>query len=408
MASVEGESMNDDTAQSESVPFKNIDLEVLRCVAVILVIINHAHMLFIWKPFPLDAYFLGYGGVDIFFAISGYIIAFGLLRSSGKKYNSPTILKSFWTKRVFRILPMAYLWTIIPILLALTFNNIGGFGNPANLFRDGIANVTQTANFHWQQCFARPAPADVCGIGKHNETPLAQHWSLSAEEQFYFIFPLLLLFVRRKWLLILLAAIPLVLIFFDRRIDLFVLRFDAIAVGVLLAFAQTQKWYKEYYPRLLEKKGAGVILLGALMILVGLVPAWLLVPFTQTIVVVIAAMLVFIASFNGDLFTRPFPWLRPFFLWLGDRSYALYLIHVPGFILANEIYFRLVGNWHGNAKFYVPVLAALIIFALVEISTAVVERPLRRMGRRIAKRIELNDPAQKKRTPRPVSSRVKA
>ncbi|HEY2003580.1 MAG TPA: acyltransferase [Candidatus Saccharimonadia bacterium] len=394
--------MNDEVRGSLAT-FKNIDLEVLRSAAVILVVLNHSQALFPWRSFPLTKYFLSYGGVDIFFAISGYIITANLLRSLRNGYATPTILKSFWTKRVFRILPMAYLWTFIPILLALTFNNLGGFGSPANLFRDGIANVTETANFHWQQCFAQPQPAAVCGYGKQGQTPLAQQWSLSTEEQFYFIFPLLLLFLPRRRLVLGLAAIPIILIFFDRRHDLFVLRFDAIAVGVLLALAQTKQWYREYYPSFLEYRAVGPILLVALLLLVGFVPAWLLVPFTQTIIVVIAAMLVFIASFNANLFTRPFPWLRPFFLWLGDRSYGIYLIHVPAFVLASEIYWRMVGKWDGHAKFFVPIASAIIIFVLVEVSGALVERPLRRLGRRLAKEIEINAvPAHIPEMPYPV------
>lgn len=368
-------------------PFKNIDLEVLRSAAVVLVVINHLPMLFAWHPFPIGKYFLGYGGVDIFFAISGYIITLSLLNSLKKKQRTSTILKSFWTKRVFRILPMAYTWIIIPIILSFAFNATGGFGNTLNLIRDGVASITQTANFHWSECFSAES-RHLCGFGSMGQTPLAQHWSLSTEEQFYIIFPLLLLFVTRKWLTIGLAALPILFILVDRRVDLFIFRFDAIAVGVLIAFAQTQKWYKEYYPSFLEKRGVGITLLAALLLLVGLVPALQLYSFTQTIIVIIAAMLVFIASFNANFFTRSLPWLRPFFLWMGDRSYGIYLIHVPAFIIAQEVYFRMIGTWDSNAKFYIPIMAAMFIFILVEVCGALIERPLRNIGRNIAKNIE--------------------
>jgi peptidoglycan/LPS O-acetylase OafA/YrhL len=383
--------MNDDT--NGATPFKNIDLEVLRCFAVIMVVINHSA----FGP-ALAPFFLGYSGVDIFFAISGYIITVGLLTAIEKKQRTPTILKSFWTKRVFRILPMAYLWTIVPIILAITFNSAtGGFSSPSQLLHDAVANVTQTANFHWQACLDNPELRNSCGINAWGATPLSPFWSLSTEEQFYILFPLLLLFISRSKLMIILAAIPAILLFFDRHDYLYILRFDAIIVGVLIAFAQKKKWYSEFYPRFLEKKGLGVLALLSLVVLAGMVPAMSTVSFYQSIVVIIAFTLVFIASFNANLFTRPLPWLRPFFLWLGDRSYAIYLIHVPAIIITGELYARFEGPID-NAQLHTTVISIVILFILVELSASIIERPFRRLGRRIAKNIETKDQPQKKKS----------
>jgi peptidoglycan/LPS O-acetylase OafA/YrhL len=385
----------------DTIPFKNVDLEVLRCAAILLTLIVHLPELFLWKQdIDWEHYFWFYGGVDLFFVISGYIITTSLLNSIKRKESSPTIIKSFWTKRVFRILPMAYLWTLIPIILAFTFNVQGIFVSGEKLVRDGAANITQTANFHAEEC-NKLENHQYCGLGSYGQNPFGPYWSLSVEEQFYIVFPLLLLFVRRKYLIVVLALIPVWLLFIDRRHQGFwILRFDAIAVGVLLALAQTKSWYREFYPRLLEKHGAGVVFLVACCLLIGLVAGMSLITFSQSVIVALCAMLVFIASYNKDVFTKPFPKLRGLFLWGGDRSYAIYLIHVPSYLLANAIYLKIRGEWDSDAKFFVPILAFLLIFLLVELSVRTVEHPLRRYGRRLAREIEAEGTKRSRGRPR--------
>jgi peptidoglycan/LPS O-acetylase OafA/YrhL len=389
----------------DTIPFKNVDLEVLRCAAILLTLVVHLPELFLWRTdINWTRYFWFYGGVDLFFVISGYIITTSLLNSLKKKEESVVILKSFWIKRMFRILPMAYLWTLVPIILAFTFNQNGIFVNGVNLVRDGVANVTQTANFHAQEC-SNPIKQQYCGIGTYGQNPFGPYWSLSVEEQFYIVFPLLLLFMNRRYLTVLLALIPLFMLFVDRRQHgFFILRFDAIAVGVLLAFAQARSWYKELYPNLLEKYGGGVLLLIACCLLIGLTAGMSLIPFTQSVIVALCGLLVFVASYDKNLFTRPFARFRPFFLWGGDRSYAIYLIHVPAFLLANAIYLRVRGSWDGDAKYFVPVLGFLLLFLLTEISVRLVEHPLRRYGRVLAKQIERAPQKRSRGRPRKVQT----
>lgn len=155
-------------------------LNGIRAIAVFLVIIAHRfpenHFL---KSFPIGNY-----GVDVFFVLSGFLISRGLFFQikSGENNNSH-ILKNFFFKRCLRIFPVYY--TLL-LFLFLTKGIIG------NNFRENILwYVFYGANYlnYFQNKW----------FGA-----LAHFWSLSVEEQFYVFFPILLIFIFKKRILLLL------------------------------------------------------------------------------------------------------------------------------------------------------------------------------------------------------------
>lgn len=108
------------------------------------------------------------------------------------------------------------------------------------------------------------------------------------------------------------------------------------------------------------------------------------------LIALLAAALVWIASYDGN-FLCPTGQIRRFFLWLGSRSYAIYLIHVPAFFCAREIWFR--SNPGGDPAISQPysflvVVAVLLIVVLSELNYRLVEKPFREKGRCIARRLQ--------------------
>ena len=155
------------------------DIDGLRAIAIISVIIYHAkisiNQTIIFKG--------GYLGVDIFFVISGYLISYILFEEL--KSNNKLCFKSFYQRRIRRIIP-----ALIGVLL---FSSIFAvfFLMPKDLIeysKSSLASLSFVSNFLFY--FSEISYGAEDGLLK----PLLHTWSLSVEEQFYIIYPLLLIF----------------------------------------------------------------------------------------------------------------------------------------------------------------------------------------------------------------------
>ncbi|WP_162237688.1 acyltransferase family protein [Agreia sp. Leaf244] len=154
-------------------------LQGLRAIAVLLVVVYH-----FW-PGRLQG---GYIGVDVFFVISGFLITGQLAReldaSTGSAQGGRINLPGFYAKRVRRLLPAAVTVLIFSALATLFILPLSSLGE--NL-REILASTFYVEN--WAL-----AANSVDYLAAANEATLVQHyWSLSLEEQFYLIWPLMLL-----------------------------------------------------------------------------------------------------------------------------------------------------------------------------------------------------------------------
>lgn len=151
------------------------EIDGLRALAVLSVVLFHLGETFLPG---------GFVGVDVFFVISGYLISKHILNDINASRFS---FKNFYLKRARRILPALYgviLFTAILSLFLLVPEDIKSTG------RSALAAIFYKANYH----FAR----DVDYFGPiTRELPLLHLWSLSVEEQFYFIFPVLLFLMAK-------------------------------------------------------------------------------------------------------------------------------------------------------------------------------------------------------------------
>jgi peptidoglycan/LPS O-acetylase OafA/YrhL len=148
-------------------------LQGLRAIAVLLVVVYH-----FW-PGRLQG---GYIGVDVFFVISGFLITGQLARELEK--SGRIALPAFYAKRVRRLLPAAVTVLIFSALATLFILPLSSLGE--NL-REILASTFYVEN--WAL-----AANSVDYLAAANEATLVQHyWSLSLEEQFYLIWPLMLL-----------------------------------------------------------------------------------------------------------------------------------------------------------------------------------------------------------------------
>jgi len=301
---------------------KNFGLDLFRALAILFVVFGHGFELLNINPpviFPVD-------GVDLFFVLSGFLIGRILLKTEPTSTNS--LLKEtliFYKRRWFRTLPNYFLFLIINIILVETG------------FYDGLLNINILAYFVFLQNFRLPL-----------DLMFWESWSLSVEEWFYLLFPLLIfissLFFKLKsnykqmYLItcIIFLSVPLLLRLFhyvptmnDAEIDLFVrktviFRLDTIAFGLLGAYFFKFKnnfFYKSAF--LLFIIGfIGILTLKSEILNINSF-------FKQTFLYSLQSMFIlFLLPAFYRLKTVPKIIARPIGL-ISVISYALYLVHMP-------------------------------------------------------------------------------
>ncbi|MFZ4717845.1 MAG: acyltransferase family protein [Ilumatobacteraceae bacterium] len=335
------------------------DIEGLRAVAVLLVLVYHAE--FAWAGG-------GFIGVDVFFVLSGFLITSLLLRELS---SSGTVsLTNFWARRARRLLPASGLVLLFTLLAGRVV--LDGLSQ-AELARDALAACAFVINIRFAHVGTDYLASQL------PPSPLLHFWSLAVEEQFYLIWPgLLLLLVRglrltRRGLMGVLGvawAVSLGLCvwwtthlqpwaFFmlpARAWELLTGAMLALVGGSILAMPR----------RLRGTLGwAGLVVIVATALLIDgdtHFPGWVAVlPVLATALIINAGD----ARANG-----PFVILRAKPLqWIGARSYAIYLWHFPILILADR-------EW-GPLPATTRVLLLVLSVVLAAISYHFVENPVR-------------------------------
>ncbi|MFC7301196.1 acyltransferase family protein [Cognatiluteimonas weifangensis] len=336
------------------------DIQALRGLAVLLVILQHARADFIGA---------GYLGVDIFFVISGYLITGMLAKDIGR---GSFRFASFYFRRAKRLLPAAYV-TFAATALAAFF--VLDASEWRDFTRQLAGAVSFTGNFvllHQTGYFEGAAALK----------PLLHVWSLAIEEQYYLLLPAAMALVpRRFWfvgnLLLLGASFALCAAWaFARPEAAFYLlptRIWELAIGSLAALGTVRSdVLRAWIARLF---------LPALAALVA-IPVWPVPgPDFVNIAIVCVATLLVIVRRHDALQDRPIP---DALAKVGDASYSLYLVHWPVFALLNNVY-------AGDPSFGEPgpeVLAAATVTALL-LGFALyryVERPVRQLEFRYPRR----------------------
>jgi peptidoglycan/LPS O-acetylase OafA/YrhL len=362
------------------------DIEVLRGFAVLFVVVHHASdNLLTWTSPALTrfyTYFGGWFGVDLFFAISGFVIARDLvprLQASTNNISALQITLAFWLRRAWRLLPSAWLWLGIILLATVIFNQSGVFGTFRANFEATVAAIMQVANVRFAESFMR-----------WEYGASFPYWSLALEEQFYLLFPLLII-LSRRFLPYVLLALVLAQIFSTRSLMLMTFRTDALALGVLLALWSRHESYLLLKPVFLAHWRLGSLLMVGLFVCMAALGSDQLhiVSIRVGMIALLSAALVWIASYDENFLCTDGP-LKRLFIWVGTRSYAIYLIHIPAFFFTRELFHRLNPDQSGfgDAFFYPFILTAVVLILLLsELNYRLVECPLRIRGARVARRV---------------------
>ena len=348
-------------------------IDGLRALAVIAVMLYHLG--FTWIPG-------GFLGVDLFFVISGYVITRLLLDSI--EQSGGLDLRGFYLARARRLLP-ALIFTVTTTTIAI---GIWAPDTIKRLLTDMPFALTGTMNW-WlvarhQDYFE--------SIGR---PPLLQHtWSLAVEAQFYLLWPLILYFILKRLgkrripiaALVIAAAsgVALLLVSFSldasnaSKVSHVYFGTDTHSIGLFLGAALAVSWIPQNFTTQVSKKAQDFIDGIGVFGFIGIIATFLLIDETKPTLYKIAFPLagLFGASIIMSVVhpaSRFAPILQnPIFVWIGQRSYAMYLWHWIIFQVTRPSVDLAGQMWALYA------LRILIVFALADISLRYVEQPIRR------------------------------
>lgn len=154
-------------------------LDVVRALAVTLVLLFHLNK---------EIFFFGFIGVDIFFVISGYVITQSLIHY--KHENGNISFLNFYSKRFLRLFPALLVMLLLFFLTFLLFASWSDFQLKLTI-KSLISSIFALSNFYF---YGNLSQFDYFLIDNH-DIPLIHSWSLSLEEQFYFIYPIILILI---------------------------------------------------------------------------------------------------------------------------------------------------------------------------------------------------------------------
>jgi peptidoglycan/LPS O-acetylase OafA/YrhL len=364
------------------------DIQILRAWAILLVTIAHfqGYLIYWSSPF-LKAFYYYFGGafgVDLFFVISGFVIAKSLLPTLRKTNSTQEFFQdtmAFWIRRFWRLTPSAWLWIGLTLLLCLGFNDSGAFYTLEANLQMAAASLLKVANFYTRLVWGQPEYTNA----------LSPYWSLSLEEQFYFLLPLLVFFFRRRLTFLLVLLVSIQPFLHHGFFVLGIMRSEALFLGVLIAIWQSHPTYKQWNPKFLQHAFPRILftffIIGSLILLNSkmklLPPGYSFGP-----AALVSGAAVLAASYNQNYLVQTC-WLKSVLLWIGSRSYGLYLIHIPAFAASREIFYRTNPNnpIHLQGDFAIAFFVIFgILFSafLAELNYRLIEMPLRHKGKVLA------------------------
>ncbi len=330
------------------------EIDGLRAIAILAVIINHINK---------DIVSSGYLGVDIFFVISGYVITSSIIRRENKNFQN--FILSFYERRIKRLIPLLIIFVIFTSLAICIFNSF-----PLFHLRTGIASLFGISNillFKTSNGYFSPSA---------NLNPFTHTWSLSLEEQFYFIYPVLLWvtgYARKNAknttnisiLLLFLSSISLILFIYlypiNQNAAYFLLpsRFWEISAGGLVFIYMHGNSNIIKFIKKLPSSYIFIALIGVLFL-----PKSTAI--FSTLLVVLLSCFLIVSINKKDLVFKLLT--KKLFLKIGLMSYSLYLWH---WAIISISYWTI-----GVSRWTIP-FQIVLIFLISLISYKYIEKPIR-------------------------------
>lgn len=348
------------------------DLQALRGIAILAVLLFH---------FNEDFFTLGYLGVDIFFVLSGFVVTPLILKifipNTNKRVSSG--LKHFFLNRIFRLLPALCVSLLFSGILILLFGNLSDHQKAA---RQGISTLLLLGNlgaYRYSGEYFSPNP-----------NPFVHTWSLSVEEQIYIALPIIMLLVYWRYKEVEKIALTIFLLVTIISFTFFVSpnilesaysKFGFTESATINFYSAVSRCWqftlggigylihkRSQYPIIKLSKIKNTLLIW--------VPSTIFV-FLNSKYLILNSIFITIITFAGILFRslESLPEsLSKILNWLGDRSYSIYLYHMPLLYLAKySAFFDSTPLTHH----FLPLVAVIVSLMLGSVSYINIENRFR-------------------------------
>lgn len=354
------------------------DIQALRGLAVLAVVLFHA----------TESYFpLGYLGVDVFFVISGFVVTPLILRIFTDQSNGGRLsnLKYFYKRRFYRLAPaLAVTLTISAVAIFL----LGPIGDLQRFARQGIATLLILGN----------AGAYKYSGGDYfasNPNPLVHTWSLSVEEQIYIFLPLLLMLIIHKHrslkkttavVLGCISAISFISFLFPVILEPLYLKAGIAEATQFSFYSPIDRIWQfavggltfllvDRYQNHASKIPKSIQLLTVIGVVLTLFGPIHIIPKVSSIFASLFAVSVILSK---SLKVLP-DFLNKKFEWLGDRSYSIYLVHMPLVYIAKFSPMTQIGS--GENRIIQSAIAVVASILLGALSYSKIENKYRNRGK---------------------------
>lgn len=330
------------------------DIDGLRAIAVLSVVLNHA---------GVGLFSGGFVGVDVFFVISGYLITSIIMREiDGREFS----LVKFYERRIRRIYPALFAMMLLIVCVSAMLYDAENF---RDFGKSMIAATFFASNIHfWFETGYFEAPAQL--------KPLLHTWSLAVEEQYYIIFPALMYILARRfktkiphiltgiallsfgWSVYELKNDPSGVFYFAH------LRAWELLIGSILALAAARIKISLTLRNLLSAIGFGMVVMPIFFYTSNTA-----FPGMAAAIPALGAALVIYGGIEGDVFVGKILSLAPL-VFIGQISYSLYLWHWPVIIFGKYYAIRRTTTQE-------VIILLLITFIVSVLSWQFIEKPFR-------------------------------
>lgn len=348
-------------------------LDGLRALAVIAVIAYHLN---------IHTAQGGLLGVTVFFVLSGYLIT-GLLTEEYRSFRSIN-LSQFWLRRVRRLFPAIVLVIVVTAAACVLFNH----QLLTKMRPDIVPSLFWFQN--WWYIFRGLSYFDALG----DPSPLTHFWSLAIEEQFYLVWPLFLLLlfklggsskvIRRICLVLSACSAILMAVLFVPDTDPTRVYYGtdtrafSLLIGAWLSFVwpgqrMTEQNTRTVSPGLIAAlDAAGIAALLGIVVMMVLVDGFSAFMYRGGILLCsILTAVVIAALVHPRSKLARFAGLAPF-VWVGKRSYGMYLWHYPIILLLKPL-----NDAPDGYSWWLMLVAVILIFVISDLSYRFVENPIR-------------------------------